>query len=309
MSSPLAASTTYWIILPELTSSRSYTLTLSDSIRDFEDIELDETQVMQFVILQSNDESFSSQAGVARLTLHAQSVPGDFYLKEKVLDTATDSALAQSMAVVNNSAFLVSVTTYAWQFLATDAQGSDISALSEAAVLKIPFTDADGDGNVDTTDPELSAEMVRIFYQNQASGSWVLASPDENQTVDLQAKEVSAPVTAFGNFSLFIFPAQPESQIQLRNVPNPFRAGSNETLITYYLSSDDAVRAAVYTLFGEKVWQRKFPSGDATGGHAGMNSWSWDGRNDQTMVLATGMYILELDISGRKLYRKIGIYR
>ncbi|HLD28934.1 MAG TPA: hypothetical protein VJC03_01230, partial [bacterium] len=305
----LVPSTVYYVTLPELSSSRSYTLTLSDSIRDFEDISLDETQVIPFVILQSRQEAFSVQAGEALLTLPAQSVSGNFYLKEKVLDTATDPSLAQSLGIIESSAFLVSVTTYAWQFIATDAQGEDIVSISEGATLRIPFQDADGDGNVDSTDPELPAEMVRIFYQNPATGNWVLVGPVENQTVDIQAKEVSAPVTAFGNFSLFIFPAQPESQIQLRNVPNPFRAGSDDTAITYYMSEEAPVRATVYTLFGETVWGKKYPAGDSDGGHAGMNSWSWDGRNDQGMVLATGMYILELDIAGQKLYRKIGIYR
>ena len=98
----------------------------------------------------------------------------------------------------------------------------------------------------------------------------------------------------------------------LTNCPNPFGgSGKEETTIIYYLSEDTDVHFRLYTLLGERVWERSYASTSlqgAEGLHSGDVTWS--GENDAGLDVLNGVYILVMETgSGHVSKRKIAVVR
>ena len=94
------------------------------------------------------------------------------------------------------------------------------------------------------------------------------------------------------------------------NYPNPFRAGSESTRISYFLTRDTAVRITVYDLTGRLVWTRDIPAGapGATGVEGG--AWcevEWDGRNGAGEVVRNGIYLCRIEAGGQSASFKIAV--
>ncbi len=79
--------------------------------------------------------------------------------------------------------------------------------------------------------------------------------------------------------------------------PNPFNPNVN---IAFTLTQDASVRAAVYDLQGRRV--RVLHDGHLS---AGSHQVSWDSRDDQGRVRATGTYLLRIDGGGPAYTRKL----
>ncbi len=74
----------------------------------------------------------------------------------------------------------------------------------------------------------------------------------------------------------------------LRNIPNPFSAGNEETDIYYYISEECTVSIRIYNLIGDMV---KTYGESECNGSSGINSKAWDGRNGVGRAVADGCYI------------------
>ncbi|NNF05758.1 MAG: DUF5050 domain-containing protein [Candidatus Eisenbacteria bacterium] len=83
--------------------------------------------------------------------------------------------------------------------------------------------------------------------------------------------------------------------------PNPM---SSQTLIRFDLAQDSPVSLVVYGLRGEKV--RTLASAFY---RAGEHRSSWDGRNDQGVAVAPGMYFFKLTATGHQSHGKVVIFR
>ena len=97
------------------------------------------------------------------------------------------------------------------------------------------------------------------------------------------------------------------------NYPNPFHPPSELTTIAYKLDDHATVTMRIFTLSGDLVLQRTFASGDP-GGRLGLNEVTWDGKNGEGRVVASGGYIalIEAQGSGETLHvirHKIAVVR
>jgi hypothetical protein len=93
----------------------------------------------------------------------------------------------------------------------------------------------------------------------------------------------------------------------LVNYPNPFRAGRDLTFLEYTLDAAAGVRLTIYDLLGQRVYERSYSQGES-GGEAGANRISWDGRNGDGMTVANGGYVAVLETAtGTKMKRKIAV--
>ena len=98
---------------------------------------------------------------------------------------------------------------------------------------------------------------------------------------------------------------------QVSNYPNPFRAGSESTNISYLLDADSAVNITIYNLFGDVVFTKSLSSGQ-TGAKGGIvNTFVWNGKNNKGDIVGNGGYIcvVEATIDGakKKMVRKIAV--
>lgn len=74
---------------------------------------------------------------------------------------------------------------------------------------------------------------------------------------------------------------------------NPFNPNVAENRYSYTLASDAEVELTIYTLTGELVRNQLFAAG-STGGVAGPQMISWDGRNGSGAIVRDGVYLLVL---------------
>jgi len=93
----------------------------------------------------------------------------------------------------------------------------------------------------------------------------------------------------------------------VRNRPNPFRAGKEETLIEYNLKEPSNVTITIYDLLGQEVWRENYRQGE--NGGSKVNSVPWDGKNLSGEVVANGGYICRIWVERekRRMVRKIAV--
>jgi len=93
----------------------------------------------------------------------------------------------------------------------------------------------------------------------------------------------------------------------IRNRPNPFRAGKEETLIEYNLSQVSNVTITIYDLLGQEVWHESYRAGE--NGGSTVNSVPWNGRNLSGEVVGNGGYICRIWIEREKRHmtRRIAV--
>ena len=97
------------------------------------------------------------------------------------------------------------------------------------------------------------------------------------------------------------------------NYPNPFHPGEGPTTIAYKLDDNARVTIDIYSLMGKLVLNREFEQG-AVGGVVGLNEFSWDGRNGEGNVVASGGYIVLIGAvrngeTINSMRRKVGVVR
>jgi len=100
----------------------------------------------------------------------------------------------------------------------------------------------------------------------------------------------------------------------ISNYPNPFRAGSENTNISFLLNEPADVKLKIYSLFGDLVYSKNYTKQEI---ESRMNETgsvitiSWDGKNNKGDIVGNGGYIciVETVIDGqnKKLMRKIGV--
>jgi predicted RNA-binding protein with TRAM domain len=99
----------------------------------------------------------------------------------------------------------------------------------------------------------------------------------------------------------------------ITNYPNPFHPGEAPTTIAYKLDDNARVTLKIYSLMGTLVLERLFDSG-SPGGLVGLNEFSWDGRNGDGNVVASGGYIVVVEAvrngeTINSMRRKVGVVR
>lgn len=89
----------------------------------------------------------------------------------------------------------------------------------------------------------------------------------------------------------------PESVSVIDNRPNPFNP---MTTLTVTLPMDGKVVLIIYNISGQKV--RDLYNGNL---HAGMHSYIWDGRNNSSVPVSSGIYIARLQCRDSNYYTKM----
>jgi hypothetical protein len=97
------------------------------------------------------------------------------------------------------------------------------------------------------------------------------------------------------------------------NYPNPFHPPNEPTTIAYKLSDHATVKMRIFTLSGDLVLSRTYDR-STPGGMAGLNEVTWDGRNGEKRVVASGGYIVLIEAQGtgetlHVIRRKIAVVR
>jgi hypothetical protein len=109
---------------------------------------------------------------------------------------------------------------------------------------------------------------------------------------------------AFDSPSLVILSNSFEEYVH--NYPNPFGAGREMTRIAYFLQAASEVSVTIYTITGEKVFEKQLAIGDAGTG-SGPQEFEWDGRNMSSEIVRNGLYICRLEAGGNTATFRIAV--
>ncbi|HEX6791651.1 MAG TPA: hypothetical protein VF247_10110, partial [Candidatus Krumholzibacteria bacterium] len=90
------------------------------------------------------------------------------------------------------------------------------------------------------------------------------------------------------------------------NAPNPFRAGSAQTQISYFLDTASNVEIRIFDITGELVYEEKIASSDPRG-QAGPQESPWDGRNMNGEVVRNGLYVCVLNAGSKSAKIRIAV--
>jgi hypothetical protein len=89
------------------------------------------------------------------------------------------------------------------------------------------------------------------------------------------------------------------------NYPNPFRAGTENTTIEFYLPSASTVSLVIYDVLGSKV----IALADHQDLNQGMQRFTWDGRNGLGAYVINGVYYAQLSVNGTTQLLKIAVVK
>ena len=138
------------------------------------------------------------------------------------------------------------------------------------------------------------SQTVQATFTPKAWGQFTLRALVNNDTTVFESE--------FGNNRIETPLIVTDSGVVIENViayPNPINFSQrNATLkLTYVLNRDADVAVAIYTMLGEKVFDRSFNAGD-NGGKLGLNDgFNWKGRNVHQVKVANGIYLCQLTVT------------
>lgn len=139
---------------------------------------------------------------------------------------------------------------------------------------------------------EMEIKSFNLSIDSRDIRAVFVSGPRVNQSVPVRGKfEDSFRTDA--NF-VVVVPGL-EKSLMVRN--NPFNPKEGPAEIAYLLGKDTDIEIAIYTLLGEKVYDKSFPAG-TSGGMKGQNYFNWDGRNDEGRTVLNGVYVVVVKSEG-----------
>ncbi|MDO9513961.1 MAG: hypothetical protein Q7J59_05060 [Elusimicrobiota bacterium] len=298
---------------------KSYYFSVGLSLRDTVGLGIREEASVDFGTLNIKTAAYTTTVAGSSITISAGGSPYDFFVipANLAISPTENTDLLSANDSANSTAFVIALSSEAFSYSITNSVGAEISSLTgltvklpyETASLSVPLSASSirRGASVSAENITVPPELLRVFKLNENSSQWGLVPG--NQTVDTVSKTVTAFPASGGTFSLLAYPSNPAANVPLRNTPNPFYKGGPDTVITYFLSAASSVKAKIYTQIGHLIYEKEYAAG-APGGQAAVNLITWDGKNKSGAYVASGIYLLRLEIAGEDARtRKIGFIR
>lgn len=172
-----------------------------------------------------------------------------------------------------------------------DANNNPVTGRTVSLDIISPTASVSTLGAPESLTSDSSGTVYRTFYAGAQNVKHVIQATAGNTTGQLNLF-----VTVTSNGGVY---------------PNPFNPARGQLAhIDYPLDKNSAVKVNIYTLLGDLVYHKEYASGNSEGGHAGVNSITWDGRNDVGNVVANGGYICVIKANDTEKFRfKLGVFK
>jgi hypothetical protein len=170
--------------------------------------------------------------------------------------------------------------------------GADRTIAPNASVNAVVSLDLDAQPR--ETEIRVAVRSGGLVVRDPVSTLRLGVTDAQGQPLDGQVTSQSLVVLS-GNF-----------QEYAHNYPNPFRAGSQDTRIAYFLNAPAPVSLKIYALTGELVFEKSIPAG-STGAQAGPQETTWDGRNGQSEIVRNGVYVCVLNAGSNSAQFRIAV--
>jgi len=168
-------------------------------------------------------------------------------------------------------------------------------ALGNSVTLTLSYDDADNDGHVDGTHPQVPVSDLEFYRLEENLGEFVKL---QGTGVDTVNKSVSVDVDHFSVFAVMSGAAKGISKVLIR--PNPWNTFEDpEPVIIDNLP--DPAEIDVYRVTGQKVATLRVRDGSGL--------YRWDGRSQDGVPLASGVYLLNIKSLQGSRVEKLTIIR
>ncbi|MBI5574305.1 MAG: hypothetical protein HY919_07130 [Elusimicrobia bacterium] len=252
-----------------------------------------------FIASWSKDDS---DDGKVRVDIIDQLPPG-YYVKVENTDADFSAAVKNSVSdrlikCINQSVYKITVYD----------KNNVSQNISVKGSVRFNYVDENADGYVDGTD--IKIENIRIANLNETKNLWEF--PRATQIIDKTKKYVKVDAEHFSYFTMVASVVPTKKVSNIVNYPNPFNPDKEITTIRYVLTESDDVLVRIFNLVGDLVYQQKIDAGEegAIGQPEGKtNEITWNGENGNGIVVANGVYILEIKSAEDKEIRKIAVIK
>ncbi len=298
-----------------LPPSKSFTITVSSAVKDLAGNALASDFSFTFTTLIETTQGldYANRDRTLRIVAEANVMPVNSYIKVAEVSSANSTKVKQANDYIVSDPTIKTTSVKIYQLALLDANDQAIASFTGTVQLTMNYPDADNDGYLDGTN--VREDLLRLCKLNEATNKWELVS---NDTRDLAANSFTVQTGNFGVFAILAFKAPSSTLTGTINYPNPFAAGKESTTIAYTLTKDATVTITIFNLIGDLVRKLEFGAGSEGGkgtdtGYT--NRVSWNGRNDDGMIVANGAYICRIvaeasDGSGTfKEIRKIAVIK
>ncbi len=171
---------------------------------------------------------------------------------------------------------------------------------------------------INDQDFELPKQAIKISYLDTEQQVWQFTEYKQNivepKIFGLDAKSaVETYSTKFGLYTVIAKSLTNKVVSDIVVYPNPFNPEIQDVTIEYVLTKDVDVECYILTLSGGLVKKFSFEKGIegiSSGFPEGKrNKFSWDGRNDRGVIVATGVYVCKLVFGNQIVYKHIGVVK
>ncbi|MFA4858753.1 MAG: Ig-like domain-containing protein [Candidatus Margulisiibacteriota bacterium] len=202
---------------------------------------------------------------------------------------------ANAKVIAEGNPYHYPIETSITETLAYSASAEIISDLSKNVTLRMYYSDADSDGYVDSTSPQVKASDLLIYHLNETSSLWVRVP---TSTVNTQSQYIYASAPRLGTYVLMATPTTDPSNAYA--YPVPFKPSAGHTVITF-TNLPSICTIKIYTIAGNllKTITVSSSSGSAT----------WDAKTDFGGNCASGVYIYLIESATDKKLGKLIIIR
>jgi len=132
------------------------------------------------------------------------------------------------------------------------------------------------------------------LQNGQRDFSITITAPKISPTITVT--DVSEPTVANG--SLTITTAGPPEE-EVFPFPSPFNPKTGNITFRFRLTKPKSVDVIVVDRFGQKVWSR------SVNANLGITDLTWDGKNDNGVVVAAGVYYVMLEVDGSISHKRM----
>jgi flagellar hook assembly protein FlgD len=97
---------------------------------------------------------------------------------------------------------------------------------------------------------------------------------------------------------------------EISNYPNPFRAGTEMTNISFFVENPVEVKLKIYNLMGKTVLEKTYTESEIAvmiAASGNMVTFVWDGKNTKGKIVGNGGYICAVEAGQAKYKRKIAV--
>lgn len=281
--------------------NHTYQASIAATATDLLGVALESAVSWSFTTLLSSAEANTiiSSDGKAWVIAAGNTLPGNGYFNVKVNDfsQSEEDAMdeADTKAAAEGNPFHYPLDDSRTKIQAV-VSGQDVSDdLEQNITVRLYYNDADSDGVVDNTDPQVREDNLLIYRLDTTTQRWVRLP---TSVVNATDNYVYATVSRAGIFVLMSTPATDLSSAYA--FPIPFKPPDGHTTITFTnLASLCTIR--IYTINGELVKTIQETNGD---GQA-----TWDGKTDFGGDAFSGVYLYLITSDSDKKTGKLIIVR